>query len=72
MRTAAGMNVHGGSTLAPGLSLGEGEVGFPKADNAFASPWYQNIKIAFRASTGQMKTWLKHQKKRKEHRTRHS
>jgi hypothetical protein len=71
MRTAAGMNVHGGSTLAPRLSLGE--IGFPKAeDDAFASPWHQNIKIAFRASTGQMKAWLKHQKKRKEHRTRHS
>jgi hypothetical protein len=67
------MNVHGGSTLAPGLSLGEGEVGFPKAeDDAFASPWCQNIKIAFRASTGQMKAWLKHQKKRKEHRMQHS
>jgi hypothetical protein len=39
------MNVHGGSTLAPGLSLGEGEVGFPKADNAFASPWVQDKKV---------------------------
>jgi hypothetical protein len=67
------MNVHGGSTLAPGLGLGEGEVEFPKAeDDASASPWHQNIKIAFRASTGQMKAWLKHQKWQKEHRTQHS
>jgi hypothetical protein len=33
---------------------------------------YQNIKIAFLASTGQMKAWLKHQKRRKEHRTQRS
>jgi hypothetical protein len=39
------MNVHGRSPLALGLSLGEGEIGFPKAeDDAFASAWRQNIK----------------------------
>jgi uncharacterized protein (UPF0548 family) len=52
------MNVHGGSTLAPRLSLGEGEVGFPKAeDDVFASPWHQDIKIAV-SMVGSSTLWV--------------